>query len=174
MLEQNIICSQTQLDDIVHSSEQMFICRQFFAGYVVGSRPMKRKENLHRMIKSLLEVLWWSQSVQRLMFLLLNLWCSKKWNSLQCYSFLFAIVRTKFSFVSVLVYCYTYMCTLTACSHRTLHPWPHSWNCLSQLPIFQLLLVTCQRHPVCPFSTSFLVFLFLFSHLSFESIIDMN
>ena len=45
MLEQNIICSQTQLDDIVH--EQRFICRQFFAGYVVGSRPVKRKKNLH-------------------------------------------------------------------------------------------------------------------------------
>ena len=41
MLEQNIICSQTQLDDIVHSSEQMFISRQFFAGYVVGSWPME-------------------------------------------------------------------------------------------------------------------------------------
>jgi len=173
MLEQNIICCQTQLDDIAHSSEQTFICRQFFVGYVMGSRPMKRKKNLHQMIKSLLEVLWWSQSVQCAMFLLLNFWCSKKWNSLQCYSFLFALVRTKFSFVSVLVYCYTYICTLTACPRRTLHPWLHSRNCLSQLPIFLLLLVTCQKHPVCPFSTSFLVFLFLFSHLSFESI-DMN
>ena len=35
--EQNIICSKT------------LICRQLFAGHVVGSRPMKRKEN-HRMI----------------------------------------------------------------------------------------------------------------------------
>ena len=60
---------------------------------------------LHWMIKSLLEVLWWSQSVQCAMFLFLNLWCSKKWNSLQCYSFLFALVRTNFSFVSVLIYC---------------------------------------------------------------------
>ena len=32
--EQNIICSQTQLDDIVH--EQTVICRQLFAGHVVG------------------------------------------------------------------------------------------------------------------------------------------
>ena len=32
---QNIICSQAQLDDIAH--EQTIICRQFFAGHVVGS-----------------------------------------------------------------------------------------------------------------------------------------
>ena len=48
--EQNIICSQTQLDDIAH--EQTIICRQLFAGHVVGSRPMKRKKHLHRMIIS--------------------------------------------------------------------------------------------------------------------------
>ena len=42
--EQNIICSQTKLDDIAH--EQITICRQLFAGHVVGSRPMKRKKNL--------------------------------------------------------------------------------------------------------------------------------
>ena len=46
--DQSIICSQTQLDDIAH--EQTIICRQLFAGHVVGSRPMKRKKNLHRMI----------------------------------------------------------------------------------------------------------------------------
>ena len=47
--EQNIICSQTQLDGIAH--EQTIICRQLFAGHVVGSRPnMKRKKNLLRMI----------------------------------------------------------------------------------------------------------------------------
>ena len=46
--EQNIICSQTQLDDIGH--EQTIICRQLFAGHVVGSRPMKRKKKLRRMI----------------------------------------------------------------------------------------------------------------------------
>ena len=46
--EQNIICSHTQLDDIAH--EQTIICRQLFAGHVVGSRPMKRKKNLDRMI----------------------------------------------------------------------------------------------------------------------------
>ena len=41
--EQNIICSQTQLDDIAH--EQIIICRLLFAGHVVGFRPMKRKTN---------------------------------------------------------------------------------------------------------------------------------
>ena len=50
--EQNIICSQTlsqtQLDDIAH--EQAIIRRQLFVGHVVGSRSMKRKKNLHRMI----------------------------------------------------------------------------------------------------------------------------
>ena len=46
--EQNNICSQTQLDDI--APEQTIICRQLFAGHVVGSQPKKRKKNLHRMI----------------------------------------------------------------------------------------------------------------------------
>ena len=45
---QNIICSQTQLDGIVH--EHIIISRQLFAGHVVGSRSMKRKKHLHRMI----------------------------------------------------------------------------------------------------------------------------
>ena len=45
---QNIICSQTLLDGIAH--EQTIICRQLFAGHVGGSRPMKRKKNLLRMI----------------------------------------------------------------------------------------------------------------------------
>ena len=40
--------SQTQLDGIAH--EQTIICRQLFAAHVVGSRPMKRKKNLLRMI----------------------------------------------------------------------------------------------------------------------------
>ena len=38
---QNIICSQ------IHAT---IICRQLFAGHLVGSRPMKRKKNLLRMI----------------------------------------------------------------------------------------------------------------------------
>ena len=46
--EQNIIRSQTKLDDIVH--EQTIICRQLFAGHVVGSRPMKKKKKLQGMI----------------------------------------------------------------------------------------------------------------------------
>ena len=36
--------SQTQLDGIAH--EQAIICRQLFAGHVVGSQPMKIKKNL--------------------------------------------------------------------------------------------------------------------------------
>ena len=48
MHEQNIICSQvTLLDSIAH--EQTIICRQLFAGHVVGSQPMKRKKNLLQM-----------------------------------------------------------------------------------------------------------------------------
>ena len=39
--EQNIICGQTQLDDIVHS--QTIICKQLFVGQKAGSRPMKGK-----------------------------------------------------------------------------------------------------------------------------------
>ena len=42
MHEQNIRCSKTQLDGIAH--EQTIICRQLFAGHMVGSRPMKRKK----------------------------------------------------------------------------------------------------------------------------------
>ena len=37
--EQNIICSQTKLDEIGHEQTS----GQFFAGHVVGSLPMKRK-----------------------------------------------------------------------------------------------------------------------------------
>ena len=39
---QSIICSQTKLDDIAH--EQTIICRQLFAGHVVGSRPLKERK----------------------------------------------------------------------------------------------------------------------------------
>ena len=49
--EQKInICSQTRLDDIFIAHEQTIICRQLFAGHVVGSRPMKRRKNLPQMI----------------------------------------------------------------------------------------------------------------------------
>ena len=41
MHEQNIICSQTQLDDIAH--EQTVIRRQFFAGHMVDLQPIKRR-----------------------------------------------------------------------------------------------------------------------------------
>ena len=40
--EQNIICSQTQLDGIAH--EQTIICRQLFVGHVVGSWPIKERK----------------------------------------------------------------------------------------------------------------------------------
>ena len=40
--EQNIICGKT------------LICRQLFACHVVGSRPMKRKDKIHGMIKTVL------------------------------------------------------------------------------------------------------------------------
>ena len=50
--EQNIICSQTQVDDIAH--EQTIMCRQLFAGHVVGFRPIKRNNKLHRMINTVL------------------------------------------------------------------------------------------------------------------------
>ena len=46
--EQNIISSQTQLDDI--ANEPTIICGQVFAGHVVGSQPIKRKKNLPRTI----------------------------------------------------------------------------------------------------------------------------
>ena len=46
--EQNSICSQKQLNHIAHG--HTIICRQLFAGHVVGSRPMKRKKHLHRVI----------------------------------------------------------------------------------------------------------------------------
>ena len=48
MHEQNIICSQTQLEDIAH--EWTIIFRQLFAGHGVSFQPMKRKKNLHQMI----------------------------------------------------------------------------------------------------------------------------
>ena len=50
--EQNIICSKSHLDSTTH--EQTIICRQLFAGHVVGSRPMKRKKKMHRMIISII------------------------------------------------------------------------------------------------------------------------
>ena len=41
--KQNTICSKTRLDGTTH--EQTIICRQLFAGHVVGSWPMERKKN---------------------------------------------------------------------------------------------------------------------------------
>ena len=53
--EQSIICSKIRLDGTTH--EQTIICRQLFAGHVVDSRPIDRKEKTHRMIK-LAAVVW--------------------------------------------------------------------------------------------------------------------
>ena len=50
------IFSQTQLEGIAH--EQTIICRQLFAGHVVGSWPMKRKKNLLRMILIITSFRW--------------------------------------------------------------------------------------------------------------------
>ena len=43
-----IVFAAKQLNDIAH--KRTIICRQLFTGHVVGSRPMKRKKHLHRMI----------------------------------------------------------------------------------------------------------------------------
>ena len=48
MHEQIIICSKTRLDGTTH--EQTIICRQLFAGHVVGCRPVEGKKKLDRMI----------------------------------------------------------------------------------------------------------------------------
>ena len=48
MHEQNITHSQTKLGNIAH--EQAIIYRQFFAGHVVCSWPIKRKKNLQQLI----------------------------------------------------------------------------------------------------------------------------
>jgi len=50
--EQNIICSQTNLDDIAH--EQTISCMQLIAGHVIGSWPMKRKKNLDQTITNIM------------------------------------------------------------------------------------------------------------------------
>ena len=46
--EQNIICSQTKMDNI--EPEQTITWRQLFVGHVVDFRPIKNKKNLQRMI----------------------------------------------------------------------------------------------------------------------------
>jgi len=50
--EQTIICNKTRLDGT--TQEQTIICRQLFAGHVVGCQPMEGKKKLHRMIISFL------------------------------------------------------------------------------------------------------------------------
>ena len=57
--EQNVIGGQAKLDDITR--EQTVICRQLFAGHVVGSRPMKRTKNVQRMIMPFIDVLHYDE-----------------------------------------------------------------------------------------------------------------
>ena len=45
--EQNISCSKTEFGGIAHED---IICRQIFAGHMVGFRSTNRKKELHRMI----------------------------------------------------------------------------------------------------------------------------
>ena len=51
--EQNIICRKTRIDGTTH--EQTTICKQLFAGHVVGSLRMKREEKMHRMIMFIID-----------------------------------------------------------------------------------------------------------------------
>ena len=62
MYEQNVICSQTQLENIKH--EQTIICKQLFAGHIMGSRPVKRKKNLYWMIITFHLWLQWNSSLE--------------------------------------------------------------------------------------------------------------
>ena len=43
-----LFAAKKRLDGTTH--EQSVICRQLFAGHVVGSWPIKRKTKMHRMI----------------------------------------------------------------------------------------------------------------------------
>ena len=58
--EQNSICSQKQLNDIAH--EHTIICRQLFAGHVVGSRPMKRNRMIYHFRSAVTQTLTLYQS----------------------------------------------------------------------------------------------------------------
>ena len=46
--EQNIICSKIHLDGT--KCDKTSICRQLFAGHVVGSQPRKMTKNMNQMI----------------------------------------------------------------------------------------------------------------------------
>ena len=52
--EQNIICSKAHLDGTTH--EKTIICRQLFAGHVVDSLPMEKKEKTHRIMAALIHL----------------------------------------------------------------------------------------------------------------------
>ena len=75
--EQNIIYSLTQLDAIAH--EQTIIWRQSLTGNVVGSRPIKRKKNLHRMIIRFMQNLARELSVGVTDCITMGDWKTKNW-----------------------------------------------------------------------------------------------
>ena len=66
--EQNSICSEKKLNAIAH--EHTIVCKQLFAGHVVGSRPMKGKKHLHRMIMCNMETVRINNELNRIEFLL--------------------------------------------------------------------------------------------------------
>ena len=47
-MSKKLFAAKTHLDGTTH--EQTIICRQLFTGHLVGSRPVKRKEKMHRMM----------------------------------------------------------------------------------------------------------------------------
>ena len=88
MHEQNVIGSQTQLNDIAY--EHTIISRQLFAGLMVDSRPMKRKKNLHRMINNF-SVFFFKHAClsspylmkdDRLLFCIINVYSIATWQTI--------------------------------------------------------------------------------------------
>ena len=74
MHEQNIICSKTCLNSATH--EQTIICRQLYAGHVVGCRPMERKKTMRWMIKTKVT----SRCLHYIAAaILVHIWCALTW-----------------------------------------------------------------------------------------------
>ena len=87
MHEQNVIGSQTQLNDIAY--EHTIISRQLFAG-LMDSRPMKRKKNLHRMINNFRVFFFkhaclsspYLMKYDRLLFCIINVYSIATWQTI--------------------------------------------------------------------------------------------
>ena len=60
-------------------------------------------------------------------------------------------------------HCRLFLSLSNCLSYWTSHLRLQRGNNFYQVPIFQLLLVTCQKHPIRPFPIAFLVFIFLSS-----------